>query len=66
MAKIFWRIWLLVVLLWWVAYSWMINWIIEVISNFNSNVVVFIPSELLFIFWIIWFWLAFKIYQAFK
>jgi hypothetical protein len=64
MAKIFWSIWLLVLVLGLATYSGLISKTVELVSNFNQYVIVFIPSELLFVFLLVWFWLSFRIYQT--
>ena len=64
MAKMFWSIWLLVVILWLSSYTGLLLKLSVLISNFNKYVIAFIPSELLFLFVLIWFWLAFKVYQS--
>ena len=66
MGKIFWSIWLLVLVLWTATYSGLITESINLINNFNNNVVVFLPSEFKIFILLVGFGLIYKIYQSVK
>jgi hypothetical protein len=66
MAKIFWTVWLLVLVVWSWVFTRLLDQVSNIVINVNQFVVAFVPSELLFVFIMLWFGLWFRVYQAVK
>ena len=64
MVKTFIKISFLLVLFWTLVFSWWIKRVADFVVWFNSNVVAFLPPEMLFLVSLTWMAILFKLYQV--
>lgn len=59
------KIFSITLVIWWALYTWLVTRTIDFVLAFNTNVVQFLPRDLLIVVSIVGFWLLIKFYRAF-
>jgi len=65
LITIIWFVLLIWIILWWSYYTWLISWILKLITDINENTISYIPTELKIFIFLITFLLLIKLFYFF-